>query len=440
MTSPELTRRSLLVGTVGVAAVGALSACSSTPSTTAAATGAASGLDWTKKGPISYVQGKDTSGFVQPTIDVWNAAHPDQKVTLIELTDKADEQQQKMIDNATTNGSAKYDVLSVDVVWTAQFAANKYIVELPADQFKTDGYIKPAVDACKYFNKMYCFPSTSDGAMLYYRKDLLDAVGITAPPTTWDEMVAAGKKVQAANPGIGIWGGQFQKYEGLTCNFAEWLNGGGGNFLDDATGKPTVNTEAAMVGVKAMAGYFVDGTIPAESSTWQEEQSRQAFQDGKLVFHRQWPYIYTLASKTDGSSKVAGKFAVAPLPGKSGVGVSTLGGHNMAITATASNPGTCKDFILWWNAKEQQKANIIKTSSAPTFEALYSDSELVSKFPYLPVLQKSIGSAKARPKAVKYSDVTLAIQDAAYTIVKTPTSDVKTVLDALQAKLTTLTS
>ena len=441
MTRPELTRRSLLIGTLGVAAAGALSACSSGGgATTPAATGggAAAGVDWTKKGPINYVQGKDTSGYIQPTIDKWNAAHPNEKVTLIELSDKADEQQQKMIDNANTNGSAGYDVLSVDVVWTAQFAANGMILELPAAQFPTTGHLKPAVDACTYFNKLYCFPSTSDGAMMYYRKDLLDAAGVTAPPKTWDEVISVGTKVKASNPGINIMGGQFQKYEGLTCNFAEWLNGGGGEFLD-ANGKPTVNTDAAAKGVQVMADFFKAGHIPAEASTWTEEPSRQAFQDGKLIFLRQWPYIYSLAQKTDGSSKVNGKFAVAPLPGATGTGVSTLGGHNMAITKTAKNPGTCKDFILWWCGQEMQKANLIASSQAPTYEALYSDAELVAKFPYLPVLKESIATAKARPKAVKYSDVTLAIQDAAYTIVKTPTTDVKATLAGLQTKLETLT-
>ena len=87
----------------------------------------------------------------------------------------------------------------------------------------------------------------------------------------------------------------------------------------------------------------------------------------------------------------------------------------------------------------RDRANVIKTSNAPTFEALYTDADLVKQFPYLPVLQASIGNAKARPKAVKYSDVTLAIQDAAYSIVKTPTTDVKAALDTLQTKLTDLT-
>ena len=393
-------------------------------------------MDWSKHGPINYAQGKDTSGYVQPTIDKWNAAHPNEKVTLIELPDSADQQRQKMIDNANTNGAAGYDVLSVDVVWTAEFAANQYIVELPKDQFPLSGYLPAAVDACTYFDKLYCFPATSDGALLYYRKDLLDEVG-AQPPKTWDDMVKIGKQIQAKHSGIDIYGGQFQKYEGLTCNFAEWINSGGGEFLDNA-GKPTVNSSAALPGAQAMADYFAQGVIPKAASTWQEEQSRQAFQDGKLVYLRNWPYVYSLAEKTDGSSQVAGKFAVAPIPGLKGLGVSTLGGHNMGVTKTCSNPGTAKDFMLWWNSPDQQKANLIASSQAPTYEALYSDPELVSKFPYLPTLHDSIKGAKPRPKAVKYGDVTLAIQDTAYGIVQNPTSDVKAALDKLQQSLTSL--
>ena len=50
--------------------------------------------------------------------------------------------------------------------------------------------------------------------------------------------------------------------------------------------------------------------------------------------------MYNLANKTDGSSKVEGKFDVAPLPGITGPGVSSLGGHNFAIAKNAKNKGT----------------------------------------------------------------------------------------------------
>jgi len=217
-----------------------------------------------------------------------------------------------MIKNAESKGASNFDVLSVDVVWTAEFAANGYLAQLPTT-LDTTGYLKAAVDSATYFNKLYAFPSTSDGALLYYRKDLLDAAGLKVP-TTWADMKTACAKIKTTNPTIDCYGGQFQKYEGLTCNFAEMVNSAGGAFLA-ADGTPTVNTDKAVAGVQWAVDAFKDGTIPKAALTWKEEDSRTAFQNGNLVFLRNWPYVYTLAQKTDGSSKVVGNVRRRADPG-----------------------------------------------------------------------------------------------------------------------------
>lgn len=425
----KLTRLSLTV--LSATALLATAACGSSSSSTGAS---ASTDEWSKTGPINYVQGKDTSGYVNGILAKWNALHPDQKVTLIELSDSADEQRASMIKNAAAKGASNYDVLSVDVVWTAEFAANKYLAELPSS-LDTTGYLKAAVDSGTYYNKLYAFPSSSDGAMLYYRKDLLDEFGLKVP-TTWADMKTACKTIKGKYPTIDCYAGQFQKYEGLTCNFAELVNSAGGQFLD-SNGKPTVSSDKAVAGVQWAVDALADGTIPKASLTWKEEESRTAFQNGNLVFLRNWPYVYSLAQKTDGSSTVAGKFGVAPIPGLSGAGVSTLGGHNMGISTFSQNKGTALAFLKWYNSPENQKANTLANSNAPTWTALYSDTDLTSKFAYLPVLKASIDNAQARPKAVKYGDVTLAIQDAAYNALN-GTATPKAAMDDLQTKLTTL--
>jgi len=392
-------------------------------------------VNWEQRGPITYVQGKDNNNLVQPLLNEWNKEHPDEKVTYIQLSASADEQRQKLIDNATTDGASNFDVVSLDIVWTAEFAAKQYVVELPKDQFPTEGLVGSAVDGATYFDKLYAYPYASDGAMLYYRKDLLTKAGVNEAPKTWDEMKAACTQVKALPEGKGMdcYGGQFQKYEGLTCNIAEIVNSAGGEFLD-SDGKPAVNSAAALKGVQWLKESLADGTIPKAATTWMEEPSRQAFQEGKLVFVRNWPYMYSLAGATDGSSKVAGKFDVAPLPGLDGPGVSTLGGHNLAIAKTAKNPGTARDFIKWWTAEAQQKVEVQKASIAPVLESLYDDPDLVKQFPYLPVLHDSITTAKARPKAVSYNDVTQSIQDSTYQVIQ-GTSEPKAAFDDLQNKL-----
>ncbi len=433
-----MRRRPLAVGALTAATALLLSACGGGGSSPSAGGGATTALDGV--GPITLVQGKDTSNFVQGRLDEWNSQHPDQKVTLIELPDDADAQRSQMIQNANAKSDA-YTILSVDNVWTAEFAANRYIVELPQDQFpQTSDFLPPVIDSAKYKDKLYAIPYASDGGMLYYRTDLLQAAGIAAPPKTYAELIDDCKKISATPAGAGVncFAGQYQKYEGLTVNAAEAINGAGGVITDDS-GNPNVNTEEAKAGLNFLVNGFKDGYIPKEALTYKEEEARRAFQEGKLVFERQWPYMYTLAEKTDGSSKVNGKFAVSALPGLNGPGVSSLGGHALAISTYAKNKKTAVDFINYYTSKESNTIQVQKASLAPVYTSIYDDASLQASLPYLTTLKASILSAKARPKVVRYGDATLAIQEAAYGALQgTVTTD--QALSQLQDKLKALTN
>jgi multiple sugar transport system substrate-binding protein len=392
--------------------------------------------DFTKQGDIEVWQGKDVTGNFPKLVKQFNDSHPNGKVIFHELPDEADQQRQQMIQNAQIK-NPKMAVLSVDVVWTAEFAAKGYVEALPNDLFPTEGHLPATVDSATYFNKLYAMPSTSDGGLLYYRKDLLDKYSLQ-PPTTFDEMKAACEKITAGenDSKLACFAGQYNKYEGLTVNFDEAVHGAGGVIVGD-DGKPNVATPEATMGLQTLVDWFKEGLIPKAAITWTEEEGRQAFQNGELVFHRNWGYVYNLANKTDGSSEIAGKFDVAPLPGITGPGVSSLGGHNYAIAKFAENKGTAVDFIKFMTSKETEKSNCLATSSTPSLAELYADPDIVKKFPYMPTQLKSVETAKPRPKAVEYGDVTLAIQDAAYGALQGQTAP-DAALQQLQTKLQTL--
>ena len=94
--------------------------------------------------------------------------------------------------------------------------------------------------------------------------------------------------------------------------------------------------------------------------------------------------------------------------------MSTLGGHNLAIATDAANKGTAADFIKFMSSEEVAKADTLATGQADVNRGLYSDPDILKKFPHFPILLKSIETANPRPKVVKYGDATLAMQDAAY--------------------------
>lgn len=386
-----------------------LSACSSstTPSSATASGPAASGL--TGRGPITYVQGKDNSNVVRPLVAQWNAAHPTEKVTFKEQTDNANQQHDDLVQNLQAK-NPNYDVMSVDVIWTAEFAAKGWLQPLTGPlAIDTTPMLPATVKTATYKGVLYAAPVSSDGGILFYRKDL-----VPTPPKTWDEMMSMCSIAKAKN--IGCYAGQFADYEGLTVNTAEAINSAGGTVIG-TDGKPTLTTPQAAKGLQNLVTAYANGNIPKEAITFQEEQGRIAFEAGKLLFMRNWPYVYNLA-KTDGSSTVKDTFGMAALPGATGPGASSLGGHNAAISVYSKNKLTDADFLKFLTSAGQQKAFAIQGSLAPVLSVLYTDPTLDAKLPYLPVLKTSIDNAVPRPVTPFYPAVTKAISDNAYSAIK----------------------
>ncbi|MCZ2403344.1 ABC transporter substrate-binding protein [Paenarthrobacter sp. Z7-10] len=402
------TKRLTPIAVLGVLAL-SLAACGGGGSggSSGAAAGGDAGNNLDGRGPITYVQGKDNSNVVRPLVDKWNAAHPDQKVTFKEQSDQADQQHDDLVKNFQAK-NVNYDVVDVDVVWTAEFAAKSWLQPLKDKMSIDTSKMLPAtVKTATYNGTLYAAPQTSDGGILYYRKDL-----VPTPPKTWDEMMSMCSIAKAKN--MGCYAGQFAKYEGLTVNAAEAINTAGGTIVGP-DGKPTVNTDQAKAGLNNLVKAYKDGNIPKEAITFQEEQGRQAFEAGKLLFLRNWPYVYNLA-KTDGSSKVKSTFGIAPLPGMTAdkPGASSLGGHNLAVSVYSKNKATAKDFLTFMTSEETEKFYATQGSLAPVLTALYDDAALVKQLPYLPVLKTALQNAVPRPVTPFYPAVTKAIQDNAY--------------------------
>ncbi|HTZ45678.1 MAG TPA: ABC transporter substrate-binding protein [Jatrophihabitans sp.] len=380
--------------------------CSSSKSSS----GSSGGGGDNSRGPITFVTGKDNSGIMPYIADQWNAAHPNEKVTIKQQSDQADQQLSDLEQHFQAKDSG-YDVVTVDVVWTAEFAAKGWIVPLKGnDSIDTSALLPATVKAATYNGTLFAAPYASDGGLLYYRKDL-----VPTAPTTWDQLIAdcqgkTANTITGSKPGC--YAGQFAKYEGLTVNAAEAINAAGGQIVKDDGKTPNVNTPEAAKGLDFLVNGFKQGYIPKEALGFQETQSLNAFEAGQLVFMRNWPYADAiLAGK---GSKVIGKFGIAPLPGPDGHGASSLGGHSVAISQYSKHKATDLDFLKFIESDKIQRNDLTQGTLAPVTSSLYSDPALVAKFPYLPTLLKSIETAVPRPVTPFYPGVTEAIQTNAY--------------------------
>jgi multiple sugar transport system substrate-binding protein len=275
-------------------------------------------------------------------------------------------------------------------------------------------------------------PYVTNAGLLLYRKDVLDRAGLPAP-RTWAELERAAETV-APEYGLDGYAGQLLPYEGLTVNTVEAVYSAGGTILADDGGRVTVDSPAAREGIGFLARGVREGWIPREALSYTEEESKRAFEEGRLLFLRNWPYAY-VAAESPGSA-VAGDVGVVRLPGPDGPGTSVLGGSNLAVTAHARHPDSAQRLIAYLTSEPVQRQVLTRGALPPVRAALY---ELVRRFPYLPVLRDAVMSAAPRPKSPRYDQVSLVVQAVtqdALTGRLSPEAAVR----RLRAELTALTS
>jgi multiple sugar transport system substrate-binding protein len=383
-------------------------------------------------GPITLATGRDLTGYLAGRLARWNRTHPAERATLIELPEAADDVRAQMISNLRA-GSDRYDVLNLDVVWTPEFAAEGWIAPLDARQFPLDRFLAPVIDTATFRGKLYAVPYVSNAGMLYYRKDIL-AKEHLQPPRSWAELEYQARTV-APRYGLKGYAGQFLPYEGLTVNYAEAVQSAGGQILTGEGSGVAVGSAAARKGLDFLVRGVREGWIPKESLSFKEEESRRAFQGGGYLFLRSWPYVHDLA-ESEGSA-VAGKFGVTQLPGPDGPGSSVLGGSNLAVSSYSRHQRSALHFIQDFTGLDNQRQVLLQGALPPVWAELYHDPALVRRFPYLPALEKSILSAKPRPKSADYDQVSLAVSEIvhdALTLRRSPeetTSRLATELDAI---------
>ncbi|MFF9864536.1 ABC transporter substrate-binding protein [Streptomyces sp. NPDC013953] len=383
------------------------------------------------RGPMTLATAGDLTGYLGPVLEGWNRTHPGERVSLVELPDSADETRAQMITDLKSGGG-RFDVLNIDVAWTSEFAAAGWIAPLERDRFPLPSFLPPVVDTATYDGKLHAVPYVTNAGMLFYRKDVLDGEG-ERPPRTWAELERQARTL-APRHGLAGYAGQFLPYEGLTVNAAEAVYSAGGTILGDDGERVTVDSAAARSGLGFLARGVRDGWIPREALTFKEEESRQAFQDGRLLFLRNWPYAYAGASGP--GSAVAGKFGAVPLPGPDGPGTSVLGGSNLAVSTHARHPRSARDLIAYLTSEQVQRRVLTEGALPPVRAALYTDPALVRAFPYLPTLRASVLAAEPRPKSPHYEQVSLAVQAVAYDVMaqhQTPEAAVRRLAAELAA-------
>ena len=334
----------------------------------------------------------------------FEARHPGMHVEIRSVPDAADQQHQLYVQWLNAHASEP-DVLQLDVIATPEFAAAGWILPLDAFRPPASDFFPATIDANRWKGSLYALPWFVDVGMFYWRTDLL-----AAAPSTFDELSTVVSRAQREHglPFGFVWSGA--RYEGLVTIFLEYLHGFGGRFLE-ASGRVSVDSDAGIRALTALVdSIYRDRTSPPDLLAWQEEQTRFAFQSGRAVAMRNWPYASPLLADP-ATSQVAGRFAVGLMPHSAGgTSIATLGGQQLAINARSRHPDAAYALVEHLTLPEQMLERARFAGEYPARRALYDRTELGSLGAPPDQIRRIIEHAVPRPATPVYAELSELLQ------------------------------
>ncbi|MBB5782642.1 ABC transporter substrate-binding protein [Nonomuraea jabiensis] len=301
-----------------------------------------------------------------------------------EITQLGEDQLSDQYNVKLNAGSSDIDVMMYRPLQEGRlFAKNKYLADL-SEQVKASkdwdfgDFQAGPVEATTYEGKPVGVPIITEQEVLYYRKDLLDKAGLSAPPKTLDELKAAAAKIKAAEPDVAGFVARTGKSAAVT-QFSSFLYSFGGDFVD-GSGKAAVNSAAAKQAYAYYGGLIKDSG-PANVSTdmsWSEAMA--IFTQGKAAFYTEANSLYKNATDP-AKSKVADQVGFAPFPaGPSGSKPYNIPAWALGINANSENTANAWKFIEWATGKAQTLAQ--QKSGVPGARtSVWANPEGTSTFP-----------------------------------------------------------
>ena len=327
-----------------------------------------------------------------------------------------------------------YDAAMIDVIWPDEFIKAGYLLDV-TNRVTADmkaNMFPASWNGVTRNGKIYGMPWLMDVKYFIYNKDILTKAGITAPPTTWEELVdqATTIKQQGLVEFPIMW--SWAQKEAVVCDFTVLLFGNGGAFLD-ASGKPAFNNEKGVQTLTWMKQTIDDGLTNPNAISSIEPDVEADFLAGKSAFAVNWLFQYSDSNDAT-KSQIVGQAAFAPMPvfasgASAGIkGSSVDGSSSFAIMATSRYPDQTWKFLTYLASNEVQTK--YSAEMLPVWQNDYQGdalAKLLAATPNNPVtvpaFQAQFPYANERPTVAYYNEASAALQLAiqeALTGVKTP--------------------
>jgi multiple sugar transport system substrate-binding protein len=415
--SNRLSRRALLRSLAGIGAAGLLVACGSAGSSngaTAPAGDAATPAAGVTAAPEAGGSGgqeisllwSDTTNARAPLIEDFT------KATGIKVNQTIVQYNERLSKITTSvQGGGGFDVVQMDTIWTAQFAAAGWVDDLTdriTDAIKSD-VPESSLGAVRYNGKLYGMPLFNSAKHLFYNDKLLKDAGFSAPPATLDEFVAQAKATTKQGQWGSVW--SWKQAESLICDWISIMFARPGAQILDADGKAVFNTKGGTEALQWMVDLLYTHKVADPASLeYTEDDVRKALETGAYALTYNWEGVLPEANQPD-KSKAAPNVKIGLLPGGEGVKSSSVNGsEGWAITAASKNKDAAWKLLEYMASPAWQKKAAEIAGDYPILSSLYSDPDLQKNVQDFALYGEQFQYLAVRPQVAGYAQKSDIIQ------------------------------
>jgi lactose/L-arabinose transport system substrate-binding protein len=202
---------------------------------------------------------------------------------------------------------------------------------------------------------VYAMPWDSGPVVMFYRRDLYEAAGVDpATITTWDDFIAAGQKVQEANPGVLMTQGDLN---GDTEWFRMLANEQGCGYFSNDAESITINQPGCVTALDTYKKLVDAGVVGA--ANWGEKITANNAGTVASQLYGGW---YEGIIRTGVPADQSGKWGVYQMPSASADGprAANLGGSALAVTSASDAPEAAYAFLQYALGTNEGQVTMLK--------------------------------------------------------------------------------
>ena len=397
MTTAPTRRRGLAVAATLVAATLALTACGRADDSNAPQESTAAIDDSPATGSVEFwafgAEGEALPEFLQAFED----ENPDVEINVTAIP--TSEFDAKL--TAAITGGVVPDVVFLSTQTQRGLFETGAFQAVPDGLVDSDVFFPVAVEGTNLDGVTYGVPWYLYSRVMYYRSDLANDLGLSAP-TTWDELRGFLQAFKDSGVEIPLsinlpWGRPTA--EELMSFSAQ----NGGSFISDAFSEWTIDTPENVEALDFWASMVTDGLASPDGPLF--EDVTPYFTEGKSVAKVNGPWMPAGLAAANGQEWVDSHIAsVAPPAGPAG-SKAAIGGGTLAVLKDGDNTDAGWKLVRWLADPDTQSAWYDAFGNLPAVQSVWDTNETIAGSALLAPVRDGIENGVAAPPVATWGEV-----------------------------------